>query len=256
MSEENMSQSGASGEAAPVANPNPAVSASGVSGTPAPIPSVDPLALGRTFKKIGEFVVDANFDPTLTPEYKALNNALVAKSQEADSKLQEMSTSVTDLKTKLSEKEGMVASEKEALESKLGTMQTAIEVAQKDALASRVDLLKIQTASANGLPYSHVKYVTGTTPAEIEQSVKDVLADFDVASKKFTKDEMTEAARVAADNARAETETALKNRGVATENGKPGEHIFTRLEIAAMDLNAYKANRSTIEDQQKRGLIK
>lgn len=256
MSEENKSQDGASGISAEPVTPTPIASVSGVSGTPAQASTVDPLVVGRSFKKVGDFVVDANFDPTLTPEYKALNNTLVSRAQEAEKKLNDMTASIGDLTTKLSEKEGMLASEKEAITAQLDTMRVAIEVSQKDARASRIDLLKIQTASANGLPYNYVKYVSGDTPESIAKSVKDVLADYSLTSKRFSQEELDAQVKVASEAARTETENALKNRGNPTEHGTPGEKIYTRKEIAAMDLTAYKANRSEIERQQAAGLIK
>lgn len=217
--------------------------------------AVDPLAVGRKFKQIGDFVVDAAFDPTLTPQYKDLNNKHIALAQKAEIERSDMTRKLEELSGKLSEKKGLDEADRETLKTQLADLQTKITLAQKDATAAQVDLLKVHTASAMGLPHHFIEYVNGDTPEAIKASVDKVLTDFNLQKSKFSQADLDAAAANAAQKAKDETEAALRKRGANTEGASGEEHIYTRGEIANMPMSEYKANRDRIEAQQAKGLI-
>lgn len=218
--------------------------------------AVDPLAIGRKFKKIGDFVVDAAYDPTLTPQFKDLNNKFLAIQQKADVERVELTSKLDALTGKLTEKKDLESEDRQKLEKTIADMKTSIALAQKDATAAQVDLLKVQTASALGLPHHFISYVNGETPEAIKESVEKVLTDFNLQKSKFSQEDLDTASAAAANKAKAETEAALKARGQNTEGAGGGdEHVYTRGEVRAMSLADYKANRNKIADQESKGLI-
>lgn len=220
-------------------------------------PEIDPLAVGKKFKKVGEFVVDAAFDPTLSPQYKDLNNQVIALTQKSEAERVSMTEQLDALKLKLTDKKDIEQSEKVQLQDQISSLQVSIDVAKKDAAAANVQLLKIQTASSQGLPYNYVSYVSGETLEEIEISVKKVLDDFKVQTNKFTQAELDAASQTAAEKAKTDTEEALKSHGISTDGaGGDEDHIYTRQEISVMDMTEYAKHRDKIQEQESKGLIK
>jgi archaellin len=218
--------------------------------------SVDPLAIGQKFKKDGDFVVAANYDPTLSPAYKNLNDQHVALTQAITKEREKTEQTVRQLTEQLSQNKTMAAEEKDQIGTRLNELETSLTLTMKEAEAARVDLLKVQTAASKGLPYSYIKYVKGSTADEIAKSVEEVANDFKLQTHKHTSEELDLAVKAAAELARTETEEALKTRGKNTEGAGQGDHIFTRSEILVMPLDVYKANRTEIERQANEGLIK
>ncbi len=217
---------------------------------------VDPLTLGRTFKKEGDFAVEAAFDVTLTPVYKDLNNTFLASQTKAKEDMDKMSKMVEGLEGKLSEKKDVSDEEKATISDQIAEMKSQIVISNKTAEAATTELLKVQTAASLGLPYNFIAYVQGDTPEAIKTSVEKVLKDFKVTTSKYTQDDLKAAVEAAAEKSKTETEANLKTIGKPTEAGGKLDHIYTREEIAAMSLSDYKTNQNAIQRQLAEGKIK
>jgi CRISPR/Cas system-associated exonuclease Cas4 (RecB family) len=226
------------------------------SGDQSALKNVDPLAIGRRLKKDGDFVVEANYDPTLSPAYKALNDTHVALTQKINSERKATEKSIKELQAQLSENKTMAEGDKEGVAARLQELETNLSISQKDAKAAQVELLKVQTAAAKFLPYAYIKYVSGETSEEIAKSVDEVSTDFKLQTNKISKEDLDAAVATAAEAARIETAESLKTRGKNTEGGGAVDHVYTRAEIMVMSLAEYKSHRAEIEKQQNEGLIK
>lgn len=217
---------------------------------------VDPLALGRKFKKEGDFAVEAAFDVTLTPVFKTLNNQFLASQTKAKEDNAKLLLEIDGLQGKLSDKKDVSDEERQTINDQILDMKNQILVSNKEAQAANTELLKVQTAASLGLPYNFVSYVVGETPEAIRASVEKVLEDFKLQSSKYTQDDLKAAVEAAAEKSKLETEEALKTIGKPTEGGSKINHVYTRAEIAAMSLTDYKTNQTVIQRQLAEGLIK
>lgn len=218
--------------------------------------AVDPLALGRTFKKEGDFTVEASFDVTLTPVFKNLNNQFLASQTKAKEDNDKLLKEIEGLTGKLSDKKDVTDEERTTINQQIEGMKNQILVSNKEAQAANTTLLKVQTAASLGLPYNFVDYVQGETPEAIRASVEKVLEDFKLQSSKYTQDDLKAAVTAAAEKSKLETEANLQTVGKPTEAGGKVEHIYTRSEIAAMSLADYKTNQVVIQKQLADGQIK
>lgn len=217
---------------------------------------IDPLTLGRTFKKEGDFAVEASFDVTLTPVFKNLNNQYLASQTKAKEDNDKLLTEIEGLTGKLSDKKDVSDDERKTITAQIEEMKGQIVISNKTAEAATTELLKVQTAASLGLPYNFVEYVQGETPEAIRASVEKVLEDFKVSTAKYSQDDLKAAVEAAAEKSKLETEEALKTIGKPTEAGGKVDHVYTRTEIAAMSLADYKTNQTVIQQQLADGQIK
>jgi hypothetical protein len=219
-------------------------------------PEIDPLALGKKFRREGDFVVDAAFDVTMTPTYKKLNDSLVALAGKSETDRSKLTEEINSLRTQLSDKHNLSAEESARITSQIDEMRNMLTVQTKEAQAAQVELLKVQTAASMGLPYNYVKYIVGENPESIKTSAQTVLEDFKLQSSKFTQDDLNSAIALASEKTAKETEERLKTVGKPTEGAGKDEHVYTRIEIAAMSLAEYKNNRAVIQKQLDEGKVK
>jgi len=217
---------------------------------------IDNLVKLGILKKEGGILVEAKFDPTLTPAYKELNTTVVQKISAATERVSQLEKELEKTSNVLKSKEDMEAAEKQRMTEELSKLKSDLTIESQKQKEATVQLLKTQTAVKKGLPFNFLAYVTGETAEAIEASVNKVMGDFALQANKFTKEQLEAAEAAAADKASKETEEKLKPRGKSTQNAAEPGHVFSREEIRRMSSAEFAANRVEILRQQSEGLIK
>jgi len=217
---------------------------------------LDDLVKRGILKKEGGVLVEAKFDPTLTPAYKELNTTVVQKISAATDRVAQLEKELEKTSNVLKSKEDMEAADKQRMTEELSKLKSDLTIENQKAREAGIQLLKTQTAVKKGLPFNFLAYVTGETAEAIEASVEKVMGDFALQANKFTKEQLQAAEAAAAEKASKETEEKLKPRGKSTQNAAEPGHIFTREEIRRMTSAEFAANRVDILRQQSEGLIK
>lgn len=220
---------------------------------------VDPLTVGRKFKQVGNFVVQEGFEPSLTPDYKKMQDELLSKLATLEESRGKVEAATADLQEQLKTIAEGREEERSNARQEADRLEAQIAIASKEVAVTRGELLRYQIAIQMGAPLHLLQYARGDTAEEIEASLKQVLVDFKASGETMSKEEHDAALQAAIERTRDETKAALTGSGPATPPGQHGtttKHTYTREEIASMDGETYKANREEILRQQNEGLIK